>query len=100
MLDHPRRYTAIPVIKRNGKRVSEPYVHEKLHTSILAACLSVKSPEGEAETIAEKVSRTVTTWCNGKPSVTSQDLRRVASSHLEIFHPEAAYLYQNHELVV
>ncbi len=88
------------VIKRAGKRKAEEFTQDKLHTSVRSACLSVRSPEGEAETIAARVGDTVLHWINTKPSVTSHDIRLVAARALESFHPEAAYLYQNHELVV
>lgn len=88
------------VIKRLGERSAEPFQPEKLHASVRAACLSVRSPEGEAETIAQRVGDVVSTWIHSKPSVTSHDIRRVAATALESFHPEAAYLYQNHQLVL
>lgn len=88
------------VIKRAGKRPSEEFEQAKLRASILAACLSVRSPEGEAEKIAEAVCHHVITWLEQKPEVTSSDLRRKASEMLHILHPEAAYLYKHHELVL
>lgn len=88
------------VIKRSGSRPSEEFTTDKLHASVLAACLSVKSPEGEAETIAGIVSRIVNAWAKGKHAVTSHDLRRVAAKHLGDLHPEASYLYQHHQLVL
>ena len=60
----------------------------------------MRSPLGEAESIADHVSTIVSEWCQQKSAVTSDDLRRVASKCLDIFHPEAAYLYQNHEMIV
>jgi hypothetical protein len=88
------------VVKRQGSRQSEDFNHEKLHHSVHAACLSVRSPEGEAKQMADAVSAVVHDWVTKRPSVTSNDIRRVASRALEIFHPEAAYLYQTHEMVV
>jgi len=88
------------VIKRSGSRSAEAFAQDKLHSSILSACLSVKSPEGEAETIAKIVSDLVNTWRQGRHAVTSHDLRRVAAKHLTHLHPEAAYLYQHHQLVL
>jgi hypothetical protein len=67
---------------------------------VLAACLSVRTPEGEAEMIARKVCDTVETWLNIKPEVTSADLRRKASETLDIHRPEAAFLYKHHRLVM
>jgi transcriptional regulator NrdR family protein len=88
------------IIKRSGKRESEPFQKQKLHASIVAACLSVRSPEGEAEKIASDVCRQVVTWLEQKPEVTSEDIRRKASETLSILHPEAAYLYKHHQLVL
>lgn len=88
------------VIKQNGRRQSETFTREKLHQSVHAACLSVRSPEGEASQTAETICQVVHDWAAKKPSVTSSDIRRVAANALEVFHPEAAYLYQTHEMVV
>lgn len=88
------------IIKRGGKRPTEQFQRDKLHHSIRAACLSVRSPEGEAETIAGKVSDAVISWLKTKPEVTSSDLRRKATDVLTSFHPEAAYLYKHHRLII
>ena len=88
------------VIKRGGERQTEQFDHDKLHASVRAACLSVRSPEGVAETVAQHVAQHVADWCHQKAAVTSEDIRRIAAQTLEIFHPEAAYLYQNHQCVV
>lgn len=90
----------IDIIKSNGRRPSETYSRDKLHASVLAACLSVRSPEGEAEMITKKVCDAVEAWLNTKPEVTSSDLRRKAGETLEIHHPEAAFLYKHHRLVM
>ena len=90
----------IDIVKSEGKRPSEAYVRDKLHASILAACLSVRSPEGEAEMTAKKVCLAVELWLATKPEVTSADLRRKASEALEKLHPEAAFLYKHHRLVM
>ncbi|HJP81330.1 MAG TPA: ATP cone domain-containing protein [Candidatus Saccharimonadales bacterium] len=90
----------IHIIKRDGERQSETFDETKLFRSIQAACLSVRSPEGEAEMIAERVCRAVTQWLTTRPEVTSSDLRRKATETLMIHHPEAAYLYKHHRLVI
>jgi len=88
------------IIKQKGKREAEHFSVEKLHSSVQAACLSVRSPEGEAELIARRVVEAVIAWSAGRAAVTSEDIRRIASRGLELFHPEAAYLYQHHTAVV
>ena len=90
----------ITVIKRGGRRPSETFNSDKLHASVLAACLSVRSPEGEADLTARTVCDAVRRWCDTKPEVTSSDLRRKAVDSLSVLHPEAAYLYKQHRLVI
>lgn len=91
---------AVDIVKRDGKRPTEPFDRDKLHASIVAACLSVRSPEGLAEHTAYDVCTAVIVWLEDKSIITSGDLRLTASKHLELFHPEAAYLYKNHRLVI
>lgn len=92
--------TTIDVIKRGGRRPSEQFDHAKLHASVRAACLSVRSPEGVADLTATSVCDIVVRWCHAKPEVTSSDLRRKAADALHVLHPEAAYLYKQHRLVI
>jgi transcriptional regulator NrdR family protein len=93
-------HAVIDVVKRGGSRPSEKFEPTKLHSSVLAACLSVRSPQGEAETAAGNVCDAVIVWCSKKPEVTSADLRRKAAEHLHAIHPEAAYFYKHHRLVL
>ena len=88
------------IIKRQGKRPSEAFQREKLHKSVLAACLSVRTPEGQAEATATAVCDAVINWLEHKPEVTSDDLRRKATETLASLHPDAAYLYKHHRLVI
>lgn len=91
---------AVDVIKQGGARPPEAFDHDKLHASIQSACLSVRSHEGHAELTATAVCQAVLDWLENKFEVTSEDIRRVASAHLEIFHPEAAYFYKHQNLVI
>ena len=91
---------AVDVIKRGGRRPSERYSRDKLRASIVAACLSVNTPAGLAEEIAEAVCDDVAQWLTVRPEVTSDDLRRVAARHLNIHHPDAAYLYEQHRIII
>lgn len=67
----------------------------KLHRSIVASCLAGRSFEGEAHSIAQRVSEHVITWLATKTAVTSADIRRVAARSLALYHPEAAIIYKN-----
>lgn len=88
--------TRVDVIKR-GKRPPEEFNPDKLHRSIVAACLSVRTPEGQAKEIAQTVTLGVMNWCETKQVITSSDIRRQASKILQQFHPDAAYLYEQHK---
>ena len=78
-------------------RVFDPI---ELHESIVSACLTVCSYEGEAHTTAEMVCKKVIDWLAPKDEVTSSDIRRVASKYLSVYQPEAAYMYQNMEMMI
>ena len=85
------------VIKQSPKRPAEPFDAAKLAASLKAACLSLRTPEGEAADIARDVGRSVNRWLENRPEVTSADIRQVAARELEKYHPDAAYLYKHHK---
>ena len=91
---------AIDVVKRKGQRPTEMFDRKKLHNSIVASCLSVRSHDGHAELTAKKVCDSVTIWCHDKSEITSNDIRRQASKALETYHPEAAYFYNHHRVIM
>jgi len=91
---------SVDVIKRAGKRPTEQFKREKLHASIVAVCLSTRTPEGQAEIIAKSVCDVVEEWLEKRQEITSQDLRLIASKSLRSYHPEAAYLYGQHRIIL
>lgn len=91
---------AIDIIKRSGRRPTESFQLEKLHNSIVAACLSARSVPGQAESIARAVTQEVVEWLETRPEVTSEDIRRIAARHLKNHHPDAAYLYEQHRITL
>lgn len=95
-MDVPER---IDVVKANG-RPSEEFNPAKLHKSIVAACLSLRTPEGQSEEIARSVTTAVIRWCGNRSEITSADIRRIAAENLKKFHPEAAYLYKQQLMVL
>lgn len=90
----------IDIVKQHGRRPTERFDRSKLHRSIHAACLSINSADGAATTAADKVCDAVILWCENRPEVTSDDIRRQAAKSLETFHPEAAYLYRNYRMIM
>ena len=91
---------SVDIIKHGGKRPTEQYMREKLHASIVASCLSARTPEGFAEEIADNVCGLVAEWLTDRPVVTSYDIRIVAGRHLKLRHPEAAYLYEQNKITI
>lgn len=87
-------------ITKQGKRPREEFSPEKLHQSIVATCLSVRTPEGQAEDTAKQVTLSVMNWCQIRPSITSADIRRHAAKTLKGLHPDAAYLYEHYKHIV
>ena len=91
---------SVQIVKRGGQRGHETFSRDKLHHSIVAACLSVRSAEGSARTAADAVCKAIETWLRERPEVTSDDIRRVAARTLKINNPEAAYFYTHHKHIV
>lgn len=84
------------VVKNGARRHPELFDPQKLHKSIVSACLSTSIPTGHAESIARRVVNEVITWLESRPEVTSDDIRRVAAKNLKTHHPDASYLYEHH----
>ncbi|MEI6850882.1 MAG: ATP cone domain-containing protein [Candidatus Saccharibacteria bacterium] len=91
---------SVDIIKRGGQRQSEKFMRKKLHASVVAACLSVRTPDGQAEAIANAVCESVINWLQQHPEVTSNDIRLAATKHLRTYHPDAAYLYEQHRITI
>lgn len=84
----------ILVVKSRSTKKVEHFDSSKLHRSIMAACRSLKTPDGQAEEIARSVTKTVEAWATDRQEITSADIRRVGTTALQKLHPEAAYLYK------
>ena len=92
--------TAPTIIVKRARDHSETYDERKLYASIYASCLAVCTPVGSAEITADKVCQDIRGWLAKKPEVTSSDIRRQASKHLDVYHPDAAYMYQHHRMML
>ena len=91
---------AVDVVKKSGKRPTEPFDRDKLHRSIKAACLSVRTPDGQAEDTARQACDAVVMWLDNKPEVTTDDIRQFVSNHLDKSHPEAGFIYRRHRFII
>ena len=90
---------AVDIVKQAG-RPTESFLRDKLHTSLVAACLSAQCPPGQAESIATAVADRVLEWLETRPEITSNDLRRVAARYLQVHHPDAGYMYEQHKNII
>ena len=95
---HPNR-PIIDVVKR-GKRPNEEFDPTKLHHSIMATCLSIRTPEGQADDIAKSVTLGVMSWCETRPEITTNDIRHRAAQLLQKLHTDAAFVYQHHKTIM
>jgi transcriptional regulator NrdR family protein len=84
----------------NSKHQTHDFNRDKLRSSIILACLSVYTPEGQAEITADAVCDAVSFWLQKRPEVTSHDIRTIAAKYLKKYHPEAAYLYEQHHITI
>ena len=91
---------AKPRIVKRSPGHSEPYDERKLYASIYAACLSLRTPTGEAELTASKVCSDIAPWLATKTELTSTDIRHQAAKHLKLYNPDAAFLYVRHRTII
>ncbi|MCL2444995.1 hypothetical protein FWD07_02660 [Candidatus Saccharibacteria bacterium] len=84
----------LTIIKRSGER-EQNFSPRKFHASILKEALALKIPPGQAEEIAKLTTDHVEKWTKSRPTVTTADIRRVATRHLKRLHLDLAYLYEN-----
>lgn len=82
------------IVKRKGH--TEEYDVRKLYASIYSVCISVKTPPGEAELVADRVVSHVSEWLEKKHEVTAHDIRVQATKHLAAYNLDASYLYSVH----
>ncbi len=81
-------------MKNHGKNERiEKFDRNRLFNSIMKVCLTARRPDGQAETTANAVCDKVDEWLKQRPEVTTSDIRRITAKNLELFDPEAAYLY-------
>ena len=82
------------VVKRAGHK--EEYDSRKVYASVYASCLNVHMHAGEAELIADKVSREITSWLEDKKEVTAHEIFKQVVEALGKYNPDAAFMYETH----
>ena len=87
------------VISSNPKKNSY-YDRARLRASVITACLSVRTPEGQAENTADAVCDNFELWLKNKPEVTTKDIVTISAKLLEKYHTEAAYIYEQRHIII
>lgn len=88
------------VVNIEDRKLSEPFKESVLFKSVVNACLSAGSSEGQAKSVAERVVGAVVAWLKDRPEVTTHDIRRVTARSLKVYHPDASYLYEHHRVTL
>lgn len=86
------------IVKRT-RHYTEPYDERKLYASVYAACLCVRTPIGEAELTANRICQEIKPWVDTKTEITSADIRRRTAQALQVYNPDAAYMYERHRII-
>ena len=82
------------IVKRKGR--SESFDEKKIYASVYAACMSLRMKDGEAELVAEKVTREVKEALHGTDEVSSNIIHKHVVKSLEHYNADAAYMYDTH----
>lgn len=82
------------IVKRHNH--VEAYDPHKVMRSVYMACLTVRTPAGEAEITAKRVEQDLAVWARKKPEITSHDIRVRATALLQSYNPHAALAYKHH----
>ena len=82
------------IVKRKGHK--ENFDSRKVYASVYAACLNVHMHVGEAELVADKVSKELTSWLEDQKEVAAHDIFRQVTAVLGKYNPDAAFMYETH----
>ncbi len=91
---------SVDVVKRSGERPTEQYERAKLERSLYATLRSVRTPDGQATDTLRAVCDVVEQWVSAHTEITSADIRRQAAVALHTLHPDAAFLYKHHKMIL
>lgn len=91
--------TVTVISSSNPKKINE-YNRARLRASVITACLSIRTPEDQAEKTAEAVCNNFENWLKNKNEVTTRDIVTVSAKLLEKYHTEAAYIYEQRHIII
>ena len=82
------------IVKRKGHK--EEFDARKVYASVYAACLNVRMHEGEAELIADKVSKEVEEQLGDQAELDSNRILQLTAEALRKYDSDAAFMYETH----
>ncbi len=82
-------------VKRKGHK--EPFDPRKIYASVYSSCVALRMTEDEAELIAQKVESDIKETVKDAEEVTAHTIHKLVVESLKKYHPDAAYLYENHK---
>ena len=85
----------IHIVKRRGGAVQE-FDERKVYASCYSACMSSHLSEGEAEFIANRVTKEAKAWIKNKKKITSMQLFKQIARSIKKFDKDAAFMYETH----
>jgi transcriptional regulator NrdR family protein len=83
------------VKKKTGE--CQSYDERKIYGSVYAACYVVRMKDKDCESVAEKVSATITNHVQKEKQVTAKHIKNHATKELKKYNKNAAYMYDTHE---
>ena len=82
------------IVKRKGHK--EEYDERKEYASIFAPCKNVHLNDAEAESIADKVAKEITSWIKEKTEVNYTEIFEKVSELLNKYNEDASFMYKTH----
>ena len=82
------------IVKRHGSK--EEYDEKKVYASSYAAAMNVHLGEKDSEVLAEKVTKDLNSWVEGKTEVESKEIFQEVFNALGKHNKDAAFMYRTH----
>jgi len=82
------------IVKRKGHR--ERFDERKVYASVYAACTSAFYNEKNCEKIANKVTKKIEGFAEGKKEINSNQIRKKIENELRKINKELAFFYEQH----
>lgn len=89
----------VVISSQNPQRIKK-YDRARLRASVISVCLSVRTPELQAENIADSVCMDTENWLKNKNEITTKDIIIISAKYLKKYHTEAAYLYEQRHIII